>query len=105
MMTRRHIRKGVNFILFVLAFSSSLAINTFVAAAATLAPGDRQQLNTRSRETGERFTDAPSRNEALNDSRATPSTPPAPPGSAPLPPLGAPEAAPLPRLGGQTGNK
>ena len=67
----------------------SLVWNVLIATAANLAPGDRQQLDTRSRETGTHYTSPVTQGSALNDSRATPATPPTPPapGSAPLPPL------------------
>ncbi len=81
------------FFLFVLIVSCSITLNVFVAVAASIAPGDRQQLDSISRETGTNFTSNPSRDTALNDSHATISSPPAPPrsGTSSLPLPSAPE--------------
>lgn len=87
---------------FVLLFSLTLSLSAFGAETPSIPPGERQQLESGTRESGERITDRHTRNETLNEIRATPTTPP-PAVSAPSAPPSGPSSGPLPPL--STGGK
>ena len=96
------IRIAVYSTAFVLLLSLTLSLSAFGAEPSGLSPGDRQQLEQSTRESGERITDVPTRNETLNEIHAGPSTPP-PAVSAPPPPSSGSGLSPLPPL--STGGK
>lgn len=87
---------------FALLLSLTLSLAAFGAEAPSIPPGEKQQLDSSTRESGERITDRHTRNETLNEIRATPTTPP-PAVGAPSAPPSAPSSGPLPPL--STGGK